>query len=94
MAPRQGVASPPHLECTMSSLGKRATEPKKREERERKRKKMERNTRVTIYTTTQTPPHVENMHNASKTHHHPAKINQQSTGPDTTPKNTRGEGTI
>ena len=78
MAPRQ-VASPTHLECTMSSLRKRATKPKKREQRERKRKKMERNTRVTIYTTTQTPPHVENMHNATKTHYHPAKINQQST---------------
>jgi len=62
----------------MSALGKRATQPKKRGERERIRKKMKINTRATRYTTTQTPPHVKNTHNASKTHHHPAEINQQA----------------
>jgi len=62
----------------MSASGKRATQPKKRRERERKRKKMEINTRPTRYTTTQTPPHVKNTHNASKTHHHPAETNQQA----------------
>jgi len=43
----------------------------KRKEKEKDGKKHKSNN---IYNT-QTPPHVENMHNASLMHHHPAKIN-------------------
>jgi len=78
MAPRQ-VASPTHLECINVLIGQKGHKTKEERRKRKEKEKDGKNTRVTIYATTQTPPHMESMHNASKTHHHLAKINQQST---------------
>jgi len=92
MAPRQGVASPPPLECNVliGQKGHKTKEERgKRKEKEKDGKKYKSNN---IYN-----------HSNATTRGEYAQCQQDSsgqnrptinTGPDTTPKNTRGEGTI
>jgi len=56
-------------------IGKKSHKTKKENKRKKKKKKKkEGNTGGAIYTTTQTPSHVENRHKFIRKHNHPAKV--------------------
>ena len=93
MAPRQGVTSPPPLECNVliGQKGHKTKEERgKRKEKEKDGKKYKSNNIYNHSNTTTRGKHAQFQQDASSTGQNQPTIN---TGSDTTPKNTRGEGT-